>query len=191
MRVLQWATEPTYDYHPPLPLPDSEAPERSLGDCSICMDAILLDAGPQKSMSEKSAASGQFGAGEGSAGGGGLLNAMHMGVGAKAARKNYSLAPCHHLFVSKPMFLSRKLLNGGVNAAYGVPGAVVGREGSWLLVPLAFCALTDMCRIYVLNVDALFLRFNFHPLIVGPIRAIGTKSHPYVCIHHSFASRVQ
>lgn len=103
-RVIQWAAEPTYDYHPPLPLPDSEAPERSLGDCSICMDAILLDAGPQKSISEKSAAGGQFGVGEGSASAGGLLNAMHMGVGAKAARKNYSLAPCHHLFVSKPTF---------------------------------------------------------------------------------------
>lgn len=31
----------TYDYHPPLPTPDTEAPEASLGDCAICMDAIL------------------------------------------------------------------------------------------------------------------------------------------------------
>ena len=32
---------------------------------------------------------------------GGLFNAMHMGVGGAAARKSYSLAPCHHLFVSR------------------------------------------------------------------------------------------
>jgi hypothetical protein len=31
---------------------------------------------------------------------GGILNAVHMGVGSATGRKNYSLAPCHHLFVS-------------------------------------------------------------------------------------------
>ena len=30
---------------------------------------------------------------------GGLLNAMQAGVGGSTARKTYSLAPCHHLFV--------------------------------------------------------------------------------------------
>lgn len=31
---------------------------------------------------------------------GGIFNAVQMGVGSATARKNYSLAPCHHLFVS-------------------------------------------------------------------------------------------
>jgi hypothetical protein len=31
---------------------------------------------------------------------GGLLNAVQMGVGGVTSKKNYSLAPCHHLFVS-------------------------------------------------------------------------------------------
>ncbi|KAI0793636.1 hypothetical protein C8Q74DRAFT_1243576 [Fomes fomentarius] len=33
----------SYDYHPPLPLPDPEAPDQTLGDCAICMDAIVVD----------------------------------------------------------------------------------------------------------------------------------------------------
>ncbi|KAF5353145.1 hypothetical protein D9758_008759 [Tetrapyrgos nigripes] len=43
-RLSELATVKTYDYHPPLPLPnpDPEQPEQSLGDCSICMDAIIV-----------------------------------------------------------------------------------------------------------------------------------------------------
>ena len=33
----------TYDYHPPMPLPDAESPEQYLGDCAICMEAITVD----------------------------------------------------------------------------------------------------------------------------------------------------
>ena len=45
VRVLtrnQFATTETYNYHPPLPLSvsDPEAPDQSLGGCSICMEAI-------------------------------------------------------------------------------------------------------------------------------------------------------
>ena len=33
----------SYDYHPIIPMPDPEAPDQTLGDCSIGMDAILVD----------------------------------------------------------------------------------------------------------------------------------------------------
>ncbi|THH13747.1 hypothetical protein EW146_g6501 [Bondarzewia mesenterica] len=77
-----------YDYHPPLPAPDSEAPESSLGDCAICMDAIRLERRSVDGGREKERSGAGF-----------------FGVGAAAAaagaggRKSYSLAPCHHLFV--------------------------------------------------------------------------------------------
>lgn len=126
-----------YDYHPPMPLPDSESPDQSLGDCAICMDEILLDPSLRPPASRKSesapTASGATdekggpsismkkrrgggiltgGGGESSDGrqsgyggggglhkkiGSGLANAMK-GVGSSKARKNYSLAPCCHLF---------------------------------------------------------------------------------------------
>jgi hypothetical protein len=79
-----------------MPLADSESPERSLGDCAICMDAIFIDTFSHrrsKSTDER------HDLGIVSAGGG-LLNAVQMGVGGGRTRKNYSLAPCHHLFVS-------------------------------------------------------------------------------------------
>ena len=75
-----------------MPIPDSEAPEQSLGNCAICMDTITVD-NPKKSKSidelgiDLAAIPGR----------GGLLNAVQMHSG---GRKNYSLAPCHHLFVS-------------------------------------------------------------------------------------------
>ncbi|KAH9855277.1 hypothetical protein C2E23DRAFT_815072 [Lenzites betulinus] len=76
----------TYDYHPSLPLPDPEAPEQTLGDCAICMDAILVDPSLRRSKSsdgkERPVVSRA----------GGLLGKVG------AARKTYSLAPCHHLF---------------------------------------------------------------------------------------------
>ena len=62
------------------------------------MDAIILDT-PTRRRSKSTDEWKELGTGGG--GGGGLLNAMQMGVvGARAAKKNYSLAPCHHLFVS-------------------------------------------------------------------------------------------
>ena len=68
-----------YDYHPPIFLLDPEGPEQALGDCAICMDTIEVDA----SLRQKS---GNHGVG---------------GLWAQAGvRKSYSLAPCHHLFVS-------------------------------------------------------------------------------------------
>jgi hypothetical protein len=89
----------TYDYHPPMPLPDPESPEQSLGDCAICMDAIVLDTSVRH-RSKSSEGKGEIGTkGERVVPGGGLLNAVQMGVGASGTRKNYSLAPCHHLFV--------------------------------------------------------------------------------------------
>lgn len=81
---------PTYDYHPPIPLPDPEAPEQSLGDCAICMDAILVD--PVNSKRARSS----DGKEPGDLDLGGLLNRVSRG--ASGGRKNYSLAPCHHLF---------------------------------------------------------------------------------------------
>ncbi|KAJ3503089.1 hypothetical protein NLJ89_g8591 [Agrocybe chaxingu] len=100
----RFAQAKSYDYHPPMPLPDSESPEQSLGDCAICMDAITIDPAlrrQSKSLDlregwdEKGTSTTTFRRGKGV---GSMLNAMHMGVGAKTARKNYSLAPCSHLF---------------------------------------------------------------------------------------------
>ncbi|THH29492.1 hypothetical protein EUX98_g4697 [Antrodiella citrinella] len=72
----------TYDYHPAIPLPDPEAPEQSLGDCSICMDAILVDSSlHQRGDDEKER----------------MLGLGRWGQAA-SMRKSYSLAPCHHLF---------------------------------------------------------------------------------------------
>ena len=84
----------TYDYHPPLPLAppgDAEAAAgtgaaaASLGDCAICMDAIVVADARRRDA-------------DGGEKRGGLLGAVGAGVG--AGRKSYSLAPCHHLFVS-------------------------------------------------------------------------------------------
>ena len=90
---LQLTTADVYDYHPPLPLPDPEAPEQSLGDCSICMDAIEVDPALRGRMDEKG--------GEGNG-----LSRHTTSLWAQNARKSYSLAPCHHLFVSFPFLLS-------------------------------------------------------------------------------------
>nr|QIE48439.1 hypothetical protein [Trametes gibbosa] len=76
----------TYDYHPPLPLPDSEAPEQTLGDCAICMDAILVDPSLRRSKSSDGKERPTIGRA------GGLLAKV------SATQKTYSLAPCHHLF---------------------------------------------------------------------------------------------
>ncbi|KAF8909348.1 hypothetical protein CPB84DRAFT_1673542 [Gymnopilus junonius] len=91
-----------YDYHPPIPLPDSEAPEQSLGDCSICMDAIKIDLSLRrrsKSFDKREDWAGKGGSSSTRRGGvSSVFNAMQIGVGTTSARKNYSLAPCHHLF---------------------------------------------------------------------------------------------
>ncbi|EIN09405.1 hypothetical protein PUNSTDRAFT_85742 [Punctularia strigosozonata HHB-11173 SS5] len=76
------AVSPAYDYHPPMLLPDAEAPEKSLGDCSICMDAILIS----------DSSSGQTSAAKPGDERDGLVRR------AVGGRKHYSLAPCHHLF---------------------------------------------------------------------------------------------
>jgi len=77
-----------------MPLPDSESPEKSLGDCAICMDTIVLDttAHRRSKSADERREQGIVNAG------GSLLNAVQIGVNASGAKKNYSLAPCHHLF---------------------------------------------------------------------------------------------
>ncbi|KAF8674018.1 Ring finger [Rhizoctonia solani] len=70
-----------YDWHPPIARPDAEAPNRSLGDCAICMDDILLDS-----------ADVSGGAKEGAS----LLAGV--GMGPKCV---YAIAPCHHMFHTK------------------------------------------------------------------------------------------
>jgi transmembrane E3 ubiquitin-protein ligase len=90
----------TYDYHPVMPVADPESPEQSLGDCAICMDAIRLDRSHHRSESSDGIEMGELGGkGKSKGMGVGLLNAMQKGVRV-GARKNYSLAPCYHLFVS-------------------------------------------------------------------------------------------
>ena len=80
-------------------LPDPESPDRSLGDCAICMDAIIIDppAGEKGTPASKEASW----AGTAESQPGGIFNVVHRNVvGTAGIRKNYSLAPCHHLFVS-------------------------------------------------------------------------------------------
>ncbi|TFK18973.1 hypothetical protein FA15DRAFT_674849 [Coprinopsis marcescibilis] len=92
-----------YDYHPPMPPLDPEAPEQSLGDCAICMDSILL--GPSlRAKSEKhdqgvvsSSNADTDLRGATTSRRTGFFGAMQS-VGSSNARKSYSLAPCHHLF---------------------------------------------------------------------------------------------
>ncbi|KAF9461528.1 hypothetical protein BDZ94DRAFT_1196082 [Collybia nuda] len=93
----RYAVVKIYDYHPPMPIPDSEAPEPSFGDCAICMDAILADPSSRRASDKEydewsTEDTGKRGMGST----GGLLNAMQMGMESK--KKHYSLAPCHHLF---------------------------------------------------------------------------------------------
>ncbi|KZT68761.1 hypothetical protein DAEQUDRAFT_765968 [Daedalea quercina L-15889] len=79
----------SYDYHPLLPLPDPEAPEQTLGDCAICMDAIEVD----PSLRRRSKSSDGKERGD--------LSVMGLAASAhrlSSTRMNYSLAPCHHLF---------------------------------------------------------------------------------------------
>ena len=95
----QFKVVKTYDYHPPMRLPDPESPDRSLGDCVICMDAIVIDPSAGEKGTPTSKEAPWAGAGEGHSGG--IFNAVHRNVvGAANVRKSYSLAPCHHLFVS-------------------------------------------------------------------------------------------
>ncbi|KAJ4479660.1 hypothetical protein C8J55DRAFT_74855 [Lentinula edodes] len=108
-----FSTINTYNYHPPLPLPDEESPEKSLGDCAICMDAIIVDSSIRQTHDtstslgnwddKASGADGRRVVSNVRAGGGaidptGLLDAFQRGVGSAVTRKSYSLAPCHHLF---------------------------------------------------------------------------------------------
>ncbi|KAJ8489989.1 hypothetical protein ONZ51_g2566 [Trametes cubensis] len=77
----------SYNYHPPMPLPDPEAPDQSLGDCAICMDAILVDPSlRRRSKSSESKERPVIGRA------GGILEKVG------GVKKTYSLAPCHHLF---------------------------------------------------------------------------------------------
>ncbi|KAF8647737.1 hypothetical protein AX16_006572 [Volvariella volvacea WC 439] len=97
----RYAVSKTYDYHPPMSLPDPEAPEPSLGDCVICLEPILVDGHRRRSKSiDEKGGWDISSSGHGSARktAGGLLSAVQIGVEQATARKNYSLAPCHHLF---------------------------------------------------------------------------------------------
>ncbi|KAF9644702.1 hypothetical protein BDM02DRAFT_3190363 [Thelephora ganbajun] len=93
----RFTTVKTYDYHPPMRLPDPESPDRSLGDCAICMDVIIVD----PLMGEKGASTSKETAWAGAVEGqsSGVFNVVHRNVvGTASIRKSYSLAPCHHLF---------------------------------------------------------------------------------------------
>lgn len=95
----QFKVAKTYDYHPPMRLPDPESPDRSLGDCAICMDAIIVDSPTVEKGTPTSKEVPWAGAVEGRSSG--ILDAVHRNVvSAAGIRKSYSLAPCHHLFVS-------------------------------------------------------------------------------------------
>ena len=95
-RLRKYAAVTSYDYHPPLPLPDSELPEKSLGDCAICMDTIMVD----PSLRRRSKSSDQRGNWDDK--GPSFMKGSSIGVNVTTSRNHYSLAPCSHLFVSLP-----------------------------------------------------------------------------------------
>ena len=98
----QLAAAKVYDYHPPMRLPDPESPDRSLGDCAICMDAITV--GPPAGERGDSSSMEATWAGTAEGRPGGILSAVHRNVvGTANLRKRYNLAPCHHLFVSSTL----------------------------------------------------------------------------------------
>lgn len=108
---VQYAAVKIYDYHPVMPVSgDVESSDQSLGDCAICMDAIHVDPSvlrrptslDGKSDWEKTSGKGTSKRKTKAGAAGGIFNAVQMGVGSATGRKNYSLAPCHHLFVGFP-----------------------------------------------------------------------------------------
>ncbi|KAM5544439.1 hypothetical protein V8D89_002099 [Ganoderma adspersum] len=78
-----------YNYHPAIPLPDPEAPEQTLGDCAICMEAILVDPSLRRRSKSSDAKERPAMA---------LQVPFLKKVGTAKSKKTYSLAPCHHLF---------------------------------------------------------------------------------------------
>jgi transmembrane E3 ubiquitin-protein ligase len=82
-----------------MPLPDAESPEQTLGDCSICMEAIQVDPSLRRRKSNDWDIKAT-GASTNVMGSGGILDVVQKGVEHAVNRKYYSLAPCHHLFVS-------------------------------------------------------------------------------------------
>ena len=140
-RNVQLAQTPSYNYHPAIPLPDPEAPEQSLGDCSICMDAILVDPSlRQKGDDEKEQ----------------LLGLGRWGQAANM-RKSYSLAPCHHLFVCVPLF---PMLGCPADYYYlGVLAHSLSRESTFDFVDIfSFCrVLTSALAVACNQGQILFL----------------------------------
>ena len=103
----QFAETKAYNYHPHMPRPTN--PEQSLGDCAICMEAIIVDPPiPGRSSfdledrcSEKESSAPLLERGTGkSDSSSSILHRTMKIFGASKTRKNYSLAPCCHLFVS-------------------------------------------------------------------------------------------
>lgn len=70
-----------YDYHVTVPAPDAEAPDESLGDCSVCLEPILSPRPDLSGLgpSEKEAVA--------------LLHSV-------SETRSYCLAPCSHKFHS-------------------------------------------------------------------------------------------
>ncbi|KAJ9101236.1 hypothetical protein QFC21_003455 [Naganishia friedmannii] len=92
----RFAPPDAYDYHQPLPMPDSEAPEQDFGNCSICMEPIMVSQIPSASGDHKHAHSGETSTPLAAAASGvGTVGTRVMNIN---LRRTYALAPCHHLF---------------------------------------------------------------------------------------------
>jgi len=79
--VSSGGTVKVYDYHPPMPTVDTEAPKQSLGDCAICMEPIVVH--PESTLGVTKGTSAP------------LITLTSTGI-----RRLYALAPSHHVFVS-------------------------------------------------------------------------------------------
>ena len=107
--IIQWITVKVYDYHPPIPSPDAEAPKQSFGDCAICMEPIVVH--PDSQLGANNDTSSQ------------LLPSTTAGL-----RKVYALAPCHHIFVSLLTVLCIEVWLTQL-AAYTMLRAMAGYQG--------------------------------------------------------------
>jgi len=77
-----WEHVKTYDYHALIPLPDPEAPDavHNMGDCSVCLEPIVLRHTPDIAVV------------------GGPVDKEASALLQSVSARSYSLAPCHHMF---------------------------------------------------------------------------------------------
>ena len=140
----QWDHKKLYNYYISVPAPDAEAPEETLGDCSVCLEPILSrpdlsGLGPP----EKEAIA--------------LLRSV-------GEPRSYCLAPCNHKFHAVRIFLFLRCVlisNVTVDASAGVSGALDDDQDYLPCVPkTAPTSLTMHCTFIVIVIHTAICAMN-------------------------------